>query len=380
MMSDNESKITEGGSLETKLSPDDDSSKKTKSYVFTDYQVELAKLRAQGLSLSQIANRVGKPEARNNISRALNAFNETARRMRKVMRELSEVGYWEKQVDRNVPLKLGRDTIKQMLQDGFWPFNPRLLPPGYMVGEMRRIKKDPVYAEKMKRVYERVANGDPPYKAAREEGLRPGSAQHINRLLTNPIYKGYNRYGRETIPGKHEAIIDEETWNKVQTILNEAKKLPVFNPKVGFRRVGASIIVDEETVKKLREACTLRFKDRKTTKEIAEKTGLTYGVVYALFHEDDYKRLVGDDLWEKAHAVKITRKELSGRRRERDETKMLQFFLSQPEFKGSPPKISKEANIGLKPTIITLKRLKEKGILDKEPKRRGKWFLLKASP
>ncbi|MDR0581144.1 MAG: recombinase family protein, partial [Holosporaceae bacterium] len=40
----------------------------------------------------------------------------------------------------------------------------------------------------------------------------------VERILKNQYYKGYVTHKENAYPGEHEAIIDEETWNKVQEI------------------------------------------------------------------------------------------------------------------------------------------------------------------
>jgi DNA invertase Pin-like site-specific DNA recombinase len=43
----------------------------------------------------------------------------------------------------------------------------------------------------------------------------------VERILKNPYYKGCVTHKGNVYPGEHEAIIDEETWNKVQKIFAE---------------------------------------------------------------------------------------------------------------------------------------------------------------
>ena len=48
---------------------------------------------------------------------------------------------------------------------------------------------------------------------------KPIPSQSLQKILTNPYYKGIVRYKGIEYPGSHEAIIDTETWDKVQLIL-----------------------------------------------------------------------------------------------------------------------------------------------------------------
>ncbi|MDD5129609.1 MAG: recombinase family protein [Candidatus Omnitrophica bacterium] len=58
-----------------------------------------------------------------------------------------------------------------------------------------------------------------------ETGKKFGGIQFrsngIQRILTNPMYTGKVTYQGELYPGEHEAIISEETYQKVQNILTE---------------------------------------------------------------------------------------------------------------------------------------------------------------
>ena len=46
----------------------------------------------------------------------------------------------------------------------------------------------------------------------------------IQHILTNPIYIGLIRHKEKTYKGQHQAIIEEEIFNKVQEILHKNKK------------------------------------------------------------------------------------------------------------------------------------------------------------
>jgi hypothetical protein len=43
----------------------------------------------------------------------------------------------------------------------------------------------------------------------------------VRRILTSPYYKGYVTHKGSVYQGEHEAIIDEETWNRVQTLFKK---------------------------------------------------------------------------------------------------------------------------------------------------------------
>lgn len=59
------------------------------------------------------------------------------------------------------------------------------------------------------------------YKGKR--GKSP-TAWSVQKILTRPIYCGYNSFGNKIYLGSHPAIIDTETYNKVQQLLRKQGK------------------------------------------------------------------------------------------------------------------------------------------------------------
>lgn len=57
-------------------------------------------------------------------------------------------------------------------------------------------------------------------KAGRESGGGAIDTSWLHRLLTNPVYRGKVKYNGEVFDGRHEAIVDEETWQLVQDQLS----------------------------------------------------------------------------------------------------------------------------------------------------------------
>jgi site-specific DNA recombinase len=60
------------------------------------------------------------------------------------------------------------------------------------------------------------------------------SRGQIHYLLTNPIYIGQIRHKKLTWPGQHEAIIDQDLWDRVQTKLQAASA----RPRIRCRQTG----------------------------------------------------------------------------------------------------------------------------------------------
>ena len=48
---------------------------------------------------------------------------------------------------------------------------------------------------------------------------RPYSRGHLYNMLCNPIYIGEIRHKDQRFPGRHEAIVNRDTWDRVQTLL-----------------------------------------------------------------------------------------------------------------------------------------------------------------
>jgi DNA-binding MarR family transcriptional regulator len=302
-----------------------------KVYTFSELQIEVAKLKSMGLTLREIGEKIGREK--DDVSAILSRFEPVAMRMYSAVKELREAGYWNLIATKKIKptiLSSGREKRKNLLLEGFWPFAPRLLPFGYKIGVDRKIEVDPEKAIIVKRVFERICKGEPPYRVAREEGFR--SPQHISREVKNPFYVGYIKYGAEIYPGKHEPLIDKETWERATSFIEDSKgKLGgVFNPPVGFKRVGCEIKIDEERAVLVKKVFKLRCFERRTINEIAKETGLTYGQIQRMFHNPHYKKIVGNDLWEKTQNVRISRWEIAKRKRSLLKTKILLFLKDKP--------------------------------------------------
>ena len=68
-------------------------------------------------------------------------------------------------------------------------------------------------------------------RAGRQAGGKPIPKNSLYNLLTNMIYTGKVEYGGQVYNGEHERIIDDQTWNRVQSVLNR-------NGRRGGRNVG----------------------------------------------------------------------------------------------------------------------------------------------
>lgn len=116
----------------------------------------------------------------------------------------------------------------QKIVKGEWP---NKAPIGYenkTVGSRRIIKPIPEQAKLVTQAFELYATGNYSIEMITElmtkGGLttRNGNAvtrSSISTMFKNPAYIGRIKWNGESYPGKHEAIIDEETFFKVQEIL-----------------------------------------------------------------------------------------------------------------------------------------------------------------
>ncbi|HEY1759651.1 MAG TPA: recombinase family protein [Bryobacteraceae bacterium] len=68
-------------------------------------------------------------------------------------------------------------------------------------------------------------------REGRTAGGKSIAKNNLYNLLTNMIYVGKVEYGGQVYEGEHERIIDEQTWNRVQTALNR-------NGRRGGRNIG----------------------------------------------------------------------------------------------------------------------------------------------
>lgn len=54
---------------------------------------------------------------------------------------------------------------------------------------------------------------------------RPYSRGHLHHILCNPVYIGEVRHKDQRFPGRHQSIVDRDTWDGVQTHLKEGSQI-----------------------------------------------------------------------------------------------------------------------------------------------------------
>ncbi|HEY9413390.1 MAG TPA: recombinase family protein, partial [Pseudonocardia sp.] len=94
-------------------------------------------------------------------------------------------------------------------------------PLGYSKLEKRLIP-DPVLGPAITEVFRRYALGEPIGEVTEYLAAIRGKAMHtanVKKLLRNPVYRGMVVAGDEVLPGEHEHLVDEITWQRVQNRL-----------------------------------------------------------------------------------------------------------------------------------------------------------------
>jgi DNA invertase Pin-like site-specific DNA recombinase len=150
------------------------------------------------------------------------------------------------QFEREVTAERIRDKIAQSKAKGIWMGGP--IPLGYNLGD-RELLVNPTEAELIREIFElylekssvRALKVELDRRGRRSKvrhqkndrvtGGGPFSRGHLYRLLANPIYIGKLPHKGKLHDGKHDAIIDEGLWERVQNQLRDNKR--------GIERAGA---------------------------------------------------------------------------------------------------------------------------------------------
>ncbi|MEM7461496.1 MAG: recombinase family protein [Pseudomonadota bacterium] len=138
------------------------------------------------------------------------------------------------QFEREVTAERIRDKIAASKKKGMWMGG--LVPIGYDNDDRKLVINDAeaetvrwlfqTYLQlgsvrKLKQAADARGIVSKPRKANRSNltGSVPLSRGHLYRILANPIYKGCIRHGNDLYSGLHEAIIEKETFDRVQMML-----------------------------------------------------------------------------------------------------------------------------------------------------------------
>lgn len=111
------------------------------------------------------------------------------------------------------------------------------IPLGYVLGEDKRLKINPDTAPVVQEVFKRYAEGDTIRAIIddlNQRGIRtsrgyPFSYPGFNLMLQNRKYIGEYKYQDVVIPGGIPAIVDEDTFDRVQARMAKNKQAPAAN-------------------------------------------------------------------------------------------------------------------------------------------------------
>jgi DNA invertase Pin-like site-specific DNA recombinase len=348
-----------------------------KRFVFTKTQVEAAKLWAQGFTLAQISENLG-VKYTSQLSRALSDFHKVAPYLRQAVQELSNVGYFLKlHKSKFEGFKAALDAEEQLASFGKWPLSFRSLPWGYVLEKDRSIKVDPEKRPILERAFKACADGGIPDRVAKQLGI---PRYVIRNILKNEIYKGNIRFRGKIYHFEHLRVVDDETWNRANDALMGGPRPP---PPFGFKWAGKELVQDEQKIEKLRLMFKLRAQG-KGCPEIARIIGVHHIVVYRSLKNPFYKErgIISPEAWDAIQKVKIGSKELMKRLQEKyvqkikEENKAKILLYLKSAGPSTFMEIQKAVNLSNPCVADHLKKLKKLGLVDKEPKHKGRWYLI----
>ncbi len=129
------------------------------------------------------------------------------------------------QLEREMIVERVKNKIATSKEQGLWMGGT--LPLGYDVKDKELIINEKE-AKTVKHIFERYVELKSMAELARElnsQGYRTKGKSDIfkkatvRRIITNPIYMGKIRHYEKEYEGKHEAIIEEEKWQKAQELI-----------------------------------------------------------------------------------------------------------------------------------------------------------------
>ncbi|MCV2449790.1 recombinase family protein, partial [Paracoccus sp. DMF] len=133
------------------------------------------------------------------------------------------------QFEREVTAERIRDKVAASRKKGMWMGG---VPPyGYRV-ENRKLLVDDESAAHVRWIFARfieIGSGTELARDVGKRGIRTPRGNRIDkkyiyRMLSNRAYIGEAVHKGDSYPGEHDAIIDQETWDRVHTILTESPR------------------------------------------------------------------------------------------------------------------------------------------------------------
>ncbi len=165
------------------------------------------------------------------------------------------------QFEREVTAERIRDKIAASRKKGMWMGGS--LPVGYRAEE-RQLVVDEAQAQLVRRIFalylelgsvrdvqqvldaEGIRTPQRKSRAGRNHGGRPFSRGNLYSILGNPVYIGRVRHRGEVFDGRHEAIIDRETWTRVQKQLAHQARRKRDTGGGASQHLFAGLLFDED--------------------------------------------------------------------------------------------------------------------------------------
>jgi len=177
------------------------------------------------------------------------------------------------QFEREVTAERIRDKIAASKKKGMWMGG---IPPiGYTTKD-RELIVDPEGAKVVKKIFATYLEVGCLNQLKREVDrlgyqtrpsrpgafARPYSRGHLYNMLCNPIYIGEIRHKDQRFPGRHEAIVDRETWDRVQTLFGDKSQTVRGKGRKGANRSLLTGKLFDETGDRLTPSYTKKNEQR----------------------------------------------------------------------------------------------------------------------
>lgn len=114
-------------------------------------------------------------------------------------------------------------------------------PIGYVRTERRTVEVDPILGPLMTDAFRRAAAGESIQLLAREMSRRAGRTiwpRTLRQSFLSPAYLGLVRHKGATLPGRHPALTDQETWDTVRVRLEASAQIPSRTKEARYALAG----------------------------------------------------------------------------------------------------------------------------------------------
>ncbi len=155
------------------------------------------------------------------------------------------------QFEREVTGERIRDKISASKKKGMWMGGT--VPLGYDVRD-RQLQINETEAITVRTIFDqflRSCNVTILREWLRENDIRSKAGNHffcgpLYQMLHNPLYIGLVRHKKDTYPGQHQAILDCETWDKVQALLTANRQGGKRKPRATKASLFTGLLFDAE--------------------------------------------------------------------------------------------------------------------------------------